>query len=97
MDITDALNIDKSPERKSPPLSVTGIASEIVVTAEEEARYREYVLACLRRACLHMKLADADLVSVGTALKGGFINSAQALAWIEDLGAMPLLEMAEAR
>jgi hypothetical protein len=56
---------------------------------------REWLLARLKRAILHMKLSTADLISVGVALKGGWITIAQAEAWLaDDLGAWPLIEAA---
>ncbi len=62
--------------------------------ATEESQ-REWLLARLRRAILHMKLSTADLMSVGVALRAGWISTAEAERWLDDdLGAWPLIEAA---
>jgi hypothetical protein len=62
--------------------------------ATEESQ-REYLLARLRIASLQMKLAEADLNSVGVALRGGWVTVKEAGRWLDDeLGAWPLIEAA---
>lgn len=62
----------------------------------DEERRRDFLLARLRCASLQMRLAEADLNSVGVGLKGGWVTPAQAYEWLEELGATPLLEFAGA-
>ena len=47
------------------------------------ASRRDFVLAALRCTCLRVKLIDNELVSIGVALKGGFISPETALEWAE--------------
>ncbi len=65
-----------------------------MIQATEESQ-REWLLARLRRTILHMRLSTADLISVGVALRGGWISAAEAERWLnDDLGAWPLIEVA---
>ena len=62
----------------------------------DEDRRRDFLLARLRCASLQMRLAEADLNSVGVGLRAGWVTPAQAWEWLEDLGATSLLEFAGA-
>lgn len=53
---------------------------------------RQFLLSRLRTASLQMRLYDNELVSVGVALRGGAISPEQALAWLDELGATPLID-----
>jgi hypothetical protein len=62
---------------------------------DEEAQHVEFLLSRLRAASLQCKLMDADLTSIGVALKGGLIGADTAVQWIRDanllgiVGAIP--------
>ena len=72
------------------------IATAPATDKADEDRRRNFLLARLRCASLQMRLAEADLNSVGVGLKAGWVTPAQAWEWLEDLGATPLLEYAGA-
>jgi hypothetical protein len=61
----------------------------------EEEDHREFLLAALRAATIRAKLMDADLTTIGLALKSNLIGSETAVAWIRDanllgmVGALP--------
>lgn len=62
---------------------------------EEEEQHREFLLAALRAASLRCKVMEADVNTIGIALKGGLIGADTAVAWIRDsnllwvVGAIP--------
>jgi hypothetical protein len=62
---------------------------------EEEHQHVEFLLAALRAASLRAKAIDADLTTIGVALKGGLIGADTAVAWIREanllwmVGAIP--------
>jgi hypothetical protein len=58
---------------------------------DEQAR-REHLLHAIRSASLRMAASQADLNSLGVALKGRLISVEFALEWLAELGAMPLVE-----
>ncbi len=65
-----------------------------MMQATEECQ-REWLLARLRRAVLHMRLSTTDLISVGVALRSGWISTVEAERWLnDDLGAWCLIEAA---
>lgn len=53
---------------------------------DDEAKHRDFLLHALRAASLRAKLMDADLTTIGVALKGGLIGADTAVAWIRDAG-----------
>ena len=61
----------------------------------EDAVHREYLLARLRQATIQARLIEAELVSIGVALKGGAIDPETALMWLREHGllwmVLPLL------
>jgi hypothetical protein len=61
-------------------------------TPDEQSDRREFLLARLRCASLHLRLAEANLNSVGVGLKGGWVTTEQAWQWLHELGATPLVE-----
>jgi hypothetical protein len=61
-------------------------SDEIAITDMEEEQHREFLLAKLRAASLRAKVIDAELTSIGVALKGGMIGADTAVAWIRDEG-----------
>lgn len=58
----------------------------------DETALREHLLAAMRAGSMRLLLAKLDLDSIGTALKGGFIGTDEALDWMADVGAMPLID-----
>jgi len=50
--------------------------------------HREFLLSALRAASLRAKMFDADICSVGIALKANMITIPEALKWIKDIGAL---------
>jgi hypothetical protein len=57
----------------------------------DDDAHREYLLAALRAASLRVKLMDADLTTVGVALKGDLIHPDMAMKWLKDLDLLFLL------
>jgi hypothetical protein len=46
----------------------------------------------MRAGSMRLLLAKLDLDTIGTALKGGLIGTDEAVAWMADVGAMPLID-----
>ena len=57
-----------------------------IVRMDEEAQHREFLLTALRAATMRAKLMQADLETIGVALKGNLIGCDTAVAWIRDAG-----------
>jgi hypothetical protein len=62
------------------------------VAGYDETALRDHLLAAMRAGSLRLLLAKLDLDTIGTALKGGLIGTADALDWVADVGAMPLID-----
>jgi hypothetical protein len=58
---------------------------------------REYLLAELRAAALRTRLWQADIDTVGLALKAGLISSDQAVEHLSDCGLLRFLGLREER
>jgi len=58
---------------------------------EEELKHKEWLLTALRAASARAKLMDADLTTIGVALKGDLINSETAVQWIRDAGLLGMV------
>ena len=62
---------------------------------DEEDQHRAFLLAALRAASARAKMLDADITTIGIALKGGLIGADTAVQWIRDanllwmVGAIP--------
>jgi hypothetical protein len=52
----------------------------------QEDIHREFLLTALRAASLRAKTWDADMTTIGVALRNGLIGSNTALAWIREAG-----------
>jgi hypothetical protein len=55
--------------------------------------HREFLLSALRAASLRAKLFDADVCSIGIALKSNMVSPEQAVKWIKDIGASDAVGM----
>jgi hypothetical protein len=55
--------------------------------------HREFMLSALRAASLRAKLFDADMTSIGIALRDCMITPAEAVKWINDIGAADAVGM----
>lgn len=68
---------------------------EVVEMPDEEAQHREFLLQALRAATARARLMEADLTTIGVALKGNLIGADTAVQWIRDgnllwlVGAIP--------
>jgi hypothetical protein len=51
----------------------------------DEASRRDFVLGALRCTCLRLKLIENEILTIGTALRGGFITPDIALEWAEEV------------
>jgi|GEM_PF-4222963 len=60
----------------------------------DETALRDHLLAAMRVSSIRLLLTKVELDSIGTALKGGLIGTAEALDWLDDVGAMPLIDAA---
>ena len=58
----------------------------ISISIDEEEQHREFLLVALRAATVRARLIQADLETVGVALKAGLIGSETAVAWIREAG-----------
>ena len=56
-----------------------------------DEKYKEFLLAALRRGSLRAKLMDAELTAIGVALRSDFIGPDQARDWILEEGLMWLV------
>ena len=62
---------------------------------DEEQQHDDFLLTVLRAASIRARLMEADLNSIGVALKGGLIGADTAVQWIRDanllwmVGAIP--------
>lgn len=61
-------------------------ADELEMEAIAEEQHREFLLSALRAASLRAKMWDADLTTIGIALKNGMIGTDTAVAWVRDAG-----------
>ena len=53
----------------------------------DDAR-RDFLLSALRAASLRAKMMEAELTTVGIALKSGMVTAGQAVIWLKDIGAL---------
>lgn len=50
--------------------------------------HKDFLLAALRAASLRAKMMEAEISSVGIALKGGMVTVGQSVKWLKDIGAL---------
>ncbi len=53
---------------------------------DEDEANRDFLLAALRAASCRMKMMDADITTIGVALKHDMIGVDTAMQWIRDAG-----------
>lgn len=58
----------------------------------DDSAVRDHLLAAMRVRSIRLLLTKLELDSIGTALKGGFINTDEALDWLADVDALPLID-----
>jgi hypothetical protein len=58
----------------------------------DDAR-RNHLLSAIRCASLRLLLSKNELDNVGVALRGDLIDFDLALDWLEEIGAMPLIDV----
>jgi hypothetical protein len=58
---------------------------------DEEDQHKTFLLAALRAASARAKLMDADITTIGIALKGDLIGCETAVAWIRDSGLLGMV------
>ena len=58
---------------------------------DEEDQHKTFLLTALRAASARAKLLDADITTIGVALKGDLIGADTAVAWIRDANLMWLV------
>jgi hypothetical protein len=58
---------------------------------DEEELHRDFMLAALRAASLRAKAMEADLNTIGVALKGNLIGADTAVQWIKDAGLLHMV------
>lgn len=58
----------------------------------DKTALRDHILAEMRAGSLRLLLAKLDLDIIGTPLKGGLIGTADALDWMADACALPLID-----
>ena len=56
----------------------------ITISLDEEESHKAFLLAALRAASLRCKVMEADVNTIGVALKGDLIGADTAVAWIRD-------------
>lgn len=57
----------------------------------EHGQHRDFLLAALRAASLRAKLMDADISSIGVALKADMISNDTAVRWIMEAGLLGMV------
>lgn len=55
-----------------------------MTTASPPRDFREFLLAELKCAALRSRLVTAEIDSIGCALRGNFISTDDAIAWLEE-------------
>jgi hypothetical protein len=60
----------------------------ITISIDEENQHQTFLLAALRAASLRCKVMEADINSIGIALKSNLIGCDTAVSWIRDSGLM---------
>ena len=58
---------------------------------DEVERHKDFLLAALRAASVRAKLMEADINSIGVALKGDLIGPETAVQWIRDAGLLGMV------
>lgn len=58
---------------------------------DDEDQHKTFLLAALRAASARAKLMDADITTIGIALKGDLIGCETAVAWIRDSGLLGMV------
>jgi hypothetical protein len=53
---------------------------------------REFLLARLRQATIQARLIEAELTSIGVALKGDMIDAESALMWLRGAGLLWMVQ-----
>lgn len=57
--------------------------------------FNNYLLAELRCAALRSRLMTAEIDSIGVALRGNFITTDDAIAWLDECGALQFVAVPE--
>jgi hypothetical protein len=58
---------------------------------DDEEKHKEFLLAALRAASLRAKAMEADINTIGVALKGNLIGADTAVQWIMDAGLLHMV------
>jgi len=58
---------------------------------DEEEQHREFLLAALRAASARARMMDADITTIGVALKADLIGCDTAVQWIRDSGLLGMV------
>jgi len=58
---------------------------------DDDDAHREFLLSALRAASLRVKVMDADLTSIGIALRANLIGPEVAVKWLHDADLMFLV------
>ncbi len=58
---------------------------------DEDEANRDFLLAALRAASCRAKLMDADITTIGVALKSEMIGCDTAMQWIRDAGLLGMV------
>ena len=58
---------------------------------EFDVTHREFLLSAMRAASLRLKAWDADLTTIGIALKGDMVTAETALEWLQREGMLWVL------
>ena len=60
-------------------------------TLEDVERHKEFLLTALRAAALRARTMEADINTIGVALKGDLIGPDTAVRWIMEAGLLPIV------
>ncbi len=65
--------------------------TEQIDDPEQVERHKEFLLQALRAAVARTKMWQADLETIGVALRGDLIGPDTAVAWIRDAGLLGIV------
>ena len=87
----NAASVADPPKDTLSDLTARTIRHAVILSAVIEmsdCTHREFLLSALRAASLRAKLFDAEINSIGIALRENMITPEQAIKWIKDIGAL---------
>ena len=70
--------------------AITTTTSTGTITVASSSNFIDYLLAELKCAALRSRLLTAEIGSISAALRGAFITTDDAIAWLDEAGGLDL-------